>query len=186
MKPVVCLVGPSGVGKTSYARRLMVERRFFGCRVYTTRAPRRDDPEHIVYVDDRFFRTIHDWGALLECDIYNGYWYGTCRTHFDRLHYDERVVGLVLDLTPNGCRQVLRSVPSAQIIALVPDDPEWLRVRISERGTESHEVVEARMRLLEEYLSEIRTLPAHTLVCCEPRETWPATFEALCQLIARD
>lgn len=82
MKPVVCLVGPTGVGKSSYAQRLVDEHGYRSCRIYTTRPNRQDDRAHITCITLQTFQRIHDQGGLLECDMFQQFWYGTCLKNF--------------------------------------------------------------------------------------------------------
>lgn len=70
---VVGFVGPSGVGKTSFAIRLVRQHKFGLPLVATTRQRRADDDERYRYVSDATFLQMADNGIFLEWDKYSNY-----------------------------------------------------------------------------------------------------------------
>jgi len=92
--------------------------------------------------------------------------------------------GVVLDLTPNGCRQVMKMIPSAIIIALLPDDPGWLFQRLLGRDPHLLKEINARTNLLHNYLNEINQLGFCTRVYVGfSPDSWDETFENIKKIV---
>jgi guanylate kinase len=182
MKKIVCLVGPSGVGKSSYARRL---RRYLNLEqpvVVTTRSPRNDDSEQYRYVTEVIFKEMVEEGLFLEWDQYRGYFYGTLWESVKSLMESE-CNGIVLDLTPKSCIQVKLQFDEAIIIALLPDDELWLYRRLSERGTDNVREIKLRTELLSNFIKEVEELNIPTVYCEYDPTTWDKTFYKLVNII---
>lgn len=175
----VCLVGPSGVGKTSYARRLVNTRGFALPSVVTTRQRRSDDDGRYRYVTDPIFAKMVDSGQFLEWDKYSHYRYGTLRESVEEIINSGRFSGIILDLTPTGCQKVLEVIPKAIVIALLPDDPKWLFERLMSRGSQPRQEINARTRLLESYLAEMNRLVCKKVYARFASSSWDNTFREI-------
>jgi guanylate kinase len=140
------LSGPSGVGKGTVVARI---RRLYpeiwvsvSC---TTRVPRpgeRAGVEYTFVTRVEFERMVHA-GELLEHAEFAGNWYGTPKAPVLRRLAEGAPALLEIDL--QGARQVRAAMPQAQLVFLAP--PSWteLERRLTGRGTEPHEVIEARL-----------------------------------------
>mgnify|MGYP001616367541 CR=1 FL=1 len=182
-KPLVAFIGPSGVGKTSFSNRLITGYGFMQATVANTRQRRVDDGPHHRFVDDTTFDRMARNGEFLEVDTYTTYRYGTIAASVRVLLDDAAVAGVLLDLTPRGYEQVHRVYPGVIAIALVPDDPAWLKARLRLRGTETDEEQRVREALLIEYLESVRELALPTVEVCFGPETWDGTFVRIVELI---
>ncbi len=84
---------------------------------------------------------------FLEHATYSGNRYGTLRSAVeDRLAAGKSVV---LEIELQGARQVRKEKPEAVLIFIAPPNPEALRERLRERGTDSEEAIDARLQTAE-------------------------------------
>lgn len=140
------LSGPSGVGKgTVVAAVRDLHPHVWVSVSCTTRAPRPGERDGVQYrfVDRPTFEAMVGRGDLLEHAEFAGNLYGTPRAPVHE-HLDAGVPTL-LEIELQGARQVRQSMPDAQFVFLAP--PSWaeLERRLTGRGTESHEVIDARL-----------------------------------------
>ena len=169
---VVCLVGPSGVGKTSYAKRLVRKYNFAVPTAITTRQRRSDDGENYQYVSESIFLEMVNSGSFLEWDRYSNYYYGTLAQSVKEIIDSEHPNDVVLDLTPVGCQKVKKLMPSAVIIALLPDNPAWLIERLISRNSQSLEEIQIRTKLLNSYLDEVNSLICKKVYASFSPDSW--------------
>jgi len=140
------LSGPSGVGKGTVVAEV---RSLFphgwvsiSC---TTRPPRPGEADGIQYhfLTDAQFDELIAQGQFLEHATFAGYRYGTPRRPVEQHLAAGRPTLLEIEL--QGARQIRTSMPDAQLVFLAPPSYSELRQRLSGRGTEPAEVVEARL-----------------------------------------
>jgi guanylate kinase len=140
------LSGPSGVGKgTVVAAVRELYPHVWVSVSCTTRQPRPAERDGVQYrfVDRAAFEAMVERGELLEHAEFAGNLYGTPRAPV----YEHLAGGVptLLEIELQGARQVRQTMPDAQFVFLVP--PSWgeLERRLSGRGTESRDVIEARL-----------------------------------------
>ncbi len=140
------LSGPSGVGKGT----VVAEVRRAYPQVWvsvscTTRAPRPGERHGVQYnfvTRDEFTELIAT-GELLEYAEFAGNFYGTPRRPvLERL---EAGVPTLLEIELQGARQIRAVLPDAYLVFLAPPSFEVLAQRLIGRGTESPEVIDARL-----------------------------------------
>lgn len=146
--------GPSGVGKSSVLAELhrTAPEVFFSVSA-TTRPPRAGevDGQHYHFVDRVEFQRMAEAGELLEHAQYANNCYGTPRGPVERALAQGRPA--VLEIELQGARQVRASMPEAQLVMLVPPSWDELVARLTTRGTEDPEVVEARLETARQELA---------------------------------
>ncbi|TLM78303.1 MAG: guanylate kinase [Actinobacteria bacterium] len=145
--------GPSGAGKGTLVEALLDRVPDIWVSVSaTTRAPRPGEQEGVSY----FFLTPHEFerraagGEFLESATVHGSRYGTLRGPVER-----RIragMQVVLEIDPQGARQVLEQMPEAILIFVKTRSIEDLKRRLRARGTETEAQVELRLRNAEREL----------------------------------
>ena len=140
------IAGPSGVGKGTVIRGLFAARddRDFSVSA-TTRAPRPGERDGVDYhfISREQFETWIREDAFLEHAEFVGKRYGTPKRYVDEAMAAGKDV--ILDIEVQGAEQIHRQRPEAVRIFLVPPSWEELRRRLTGRGTETPERVEARL-----------------------------------------
>ena len=140
------LSGPSGVGKSTVVANLRQASPQIWLSVsVTTRAPRPGevDGREYRFVSEREFDEMAASGELLEWARFAGHRYGTPRAPVEEKLTAGVPVLLEIDLA--GARQVRRAVPGALLVFLAPPSWEELVRRLTDRDTESPDVIRRRL-----------------------------------------
>ena len=138
---------PSGAGKTSLVKALLeAEPRVRVSVSHTTRAMRPGEVDGVNYhfVSREQFTTMLEQDAFLEhAQVFDNF-YGTSQ------HWVEQTLAegydLILEIDWQGAQQVRRLLPQAKSIFILPPTQEALRHRLTNRGQDSGEIIERRMR----------------------------------------
>jgi len=148
--------GPSGTGKGTIAKRLLDEDKNIKFSVsVTTRPPRHNEVEGVDY----YFISNEKYDELLKQDAFYefvdsqyGSRYGTLRSEVDSfINVGQDVL---FDMDWEGARQMRQKAPDDVVtIYLLPPSIKELYERLVNRGTDSKEVIEKRMKLVLEKLS---------------------------------
>ena len=139
--------GPSGCGKGTVVSLLEKQHDFAVSVSATTRAPRDGEIDGVHYhfwTAERFEEAIAG-GEMLEYTLYSGSkkYYGTPKARIAEQLESGRDV--ILEIEVDGAMQVKKRMPEAILIFMVPPSMKALRERLIGRGTESADVIEARM-----------------------------------------
>ncbi|MBC8649841.1 guanylate kinase [Pseudomonas sp. MTM4] len=138
---------PSGAGKTSLVKALLDAQPQVRVSVsHTTRPVRPGEVDgvnyHFVSREEFLERLQHD--EFLEHAEVFGNLYGTSQRWVEQT-LDEGY-DLILEIDWQGAQQVRRLMPQAKSIFILPPTQEALRQRLTNRGQDSDEVIDKRMR----------------------------------------
>jgi guanylate kinase len=147
--PVFVVTGTSGAGKGTLEKRLLERLPDVALAVSATTRRRRpgeqDGREYHFVSEEEFLRRLKD-DEFLETHTFPwGQRVGTLRSEIDRI----RELGKVplLDLEPEGARNVSDTVPGSVTIFVDAPTFEELERRLRARATESSGEIEERLRL---------------------------------------
>ena len=138
---------PSGAGKTSLVKALIDAQPSIRVSVsHTTRAMRPGEEHGVNYhfvERGEFVRMIEHGDFLEQAEVF-GNLYGTSQSALQRT-LDEGH-DLILEIDWQGAEQVRRLMPKARSIFILPPSQQALRQRLTNRGQDSDEIIEGRMR----------------------------------------
>ena len=143
---LVVVSGFSGAGKGTVMKRLMEKYNNYALSVsVTTRSPRPGEQDGKEY----FFRTREEFEELIQKDALIEYaqyvknYYGTPRAYVEeQLNAGKDVI---LEIEIQGALKVREKRPDTLLLFVTPPDGEELKKRLTGRGTETQDVIEARL-----------------------------------------
>ncbi|WP_312198716.1 guanylate kinase [Stutzerimonas balearica] len=138
---------PSGAGKTSLVKALIDAQPQVRVSVsHTTRAMRPGEVDgvnyHFVSREEFLERLAQD--EFLEYAEVFGNLYGTSQRWLEQTLAEG--FDLILEIDWQGAQQVRKLMPQAKSIFILPPTQEALRQRLNNRGQDSEEIIERRMR----------------------------------------
>ena len=166
---LIAVSGFSGSGKGTLMKEVMRTYDNYALSVSaTTRAPRPGERDGIEY----FFKTKEEFEELIrnheliEYASYVDNYYGTPKAYVEKMLSEGKDV--ILEIEVQGALSLKEKYPGMVLIFIVPPSLEELRRRFAERGTETEENINNRLRQIErefhsmmnyEYILENKDLP---------------------------
>ncbi len=147
---MVVISGPSGAGKSTICRRLLEDERVQFSISATTRAmrPGEVDGRDYYFLTADEFRQRVEQGDFLEYANVHGNMYGTLRGPIQEVLEAGRIYLLEIDV--QGALQLkAQGIPGLHVF-IAPPDFEELRRRLTDRNTETPEVLERRLNKAED------------------------------------
>ena len=145
MGKLIVISGASGVGKGTVLGIAMNKRPDLRFSVSaTTRDPRPSEKDgvHYYFVTRERFEEMLAAGEFLEYSEHNQNYYGTPRGQAE----EKRTRGhVLLDIEPNGAKQVREAMPDAELIFIMPPSMEELERRLRGRGDTPEDQILIRM-----------------------------------------
>jgi len=142
---LVVLSGPSAVGKTTIARRLLESPDFGRAVTATTRAPRPGEKDGVDYrfLDERAFRDALARDEFLEHAQVHGRLYGTPKDAVDSVLARGLCCLLVIDV--QGAATLRKRGIDALYVFVAPPSAAELERRLRDRGTDAPADIERRL-----------------------------------------
>lgn len=138
---------PSGAGKTSLVKALVdTDPRIRVSVSHTTRSMRPGEVDGVNYhfVSREAFVHMLEHGDFIEHAEVFGNLYGTSQRWLLQALAEGH--DLILEIDWQGAQQVRHLMPQAKSIFILPPSQEALRQRLDNRGQDSAEIIERRMR----------------------------------------
>ena len=142
---LVVISGASGVGKGTVLGIMMNKSKNLRFSVSaTTRDPRPSEVDgmHYYFVTKERFEEMIAEGQMLEYSAHNANYYGTPRAQAEE---KMRVGSVLLDIEPNGAKQVKEALPEAVLVFIMPPSMEELERRLRGRGDTPNDQIAMRL-----------------------------------------
>ncbi|WP_333652750.1 guanylate kinase [Lacrimispora sp.] len=143
---LIVVSGFSGAGKGTLMKELLKRYDNYALSISaTTRKPREGeaDGREYFFVTEEHFKEMIETDALIEYARYVNHYYGTPKEYVS----NQMKMGkdVILEIEIQGALKVKEHFPEAILIFVMPPNAEELKRRLIGRGTESMEVINARL-----------------------------------------
>ena len=143
---LVVVSGFSGAGKGTLMKELLKRYDNYALSISaTTRAPREGetDGKEYFFVTKEQFEKMRDERKLIEYAQFVNNYYGTPKEYVEQKMAEGKDV--ILEIEIQGALKVKKRFPDALLLFVTPPSAEELRRRLVGRGTETLEVINARL-----------------------------------------
>lgn len=152
---LLVISGPSsGVGKDTIVRMFLKKHpKWHQPASVTTRLPREGEVpgEDYIFTDRASFKKMAANGDFLEWEETAGNFYGTPKESIDKLLAEGHDIIMRKDV--RGALSIKKALPHTTTVCLIPEDWESMEQRLRARGTDSEEVIKARLELAKQELA---------------------------------
>ncbi len=143
---LVVVSGFSGAGKGTLMKELLRRYDNYALSISaTTRSPREGelDGREYFFLEESRFKEMRDGGELIEYAKYVNHYYGTPRAYVEQKMAEGKDV--ILEIEIQGALKVKKRFPDTLLLFVTPPSAQELRRRLIGRGTETIEVINARL-----------------------------------------
>jgi guanylate kinase len=139
--------GPSGSGKSTLIESVLKNRSDLQYSIsHTTRPPRGNEENGVDYyfISRQTFQEKKAAGDFAEWAEVHGHLYGTLTANIEKAM--ENGEDILMDIDVVGARKLLAKFPDAVSIFVAPPTMETLKMRLTQRNTDSPETVMRRLK----------------------------------------
>lgn len=144
---LVVVSGFSGAGKGTLMKELLRRYDNYALSISaTTRKPREgeENGREYFFLSEEEFKKLRDEHKLIEYAKYVNHYYGTPKEYVEEKMAQGKDV--ILEIEIQGALKVKKRYPEALLLFVTPPSAEELKRRLVGRGTESIEVINARLK----------------------------------------
>ncbi|MFN8316987.1 MAG: guanylate kinase [Chitinophagales bacterium] len=154
-KKIVVITAPSGAGKTTIVKKLLLQHKHFGfsisCTTREKRANEVDGKDYYFISESEFRQKIQNNEFAEYEEVYPGKFYGTLKSEIERLWRDRKVA--VFDIDVKGAVNLQKLYDENCLTVFIkPASKEVLLNRLKGRNTESADTLKKRIKRAEEEL----------------------------------
>lgn len=152
---LIVFSGPSGAGKDTILRRLLEKNPNLRLSVSaTTRMPRHGEKDGVDYhfISKEQFQSLLEQDKMLESAEYCGNFYGTPSEPIQ--NWIAQGFDVILEIEVQGGSQIKKKCPDCASIFILPPSLDALEQRLRDRGTEDSEVIQKRLAIAHQEISE--------------------------------
>jgi guanylate kinase len=150
----IVLSSPSGAGKTSISKKILIEDKTISLSVSCTTRPRRSGEKNkkdYIFIDDFDFEKIKKEKAFLESARVFGYHYGTLKKTVEDTFKKKKDV--LFDIDWQGYQQLKQSGQEVVGIFILPPSKRELVQRLEKRARDTKLEMKKRMSLVQDEIS---------------------------------
>jgi guanylate kinase len=150
------IAAPSGTGKTTLVKALIESLPDITVSIsYTTRAKRPSEIDGVNYhfVTETEFKKMIAHNDFLEHATVFQHFYGTSRSWVNKTL--QQGLDVILEIDWQGCRQILKLIPDAVSIFILPPSLTDLADRLKKRNQDHPDVIEKRLADARETVSHL-------------------------------
>lgn len=143
---LVVVSGPSGVGKSTLCKNIVIKVPSTTLSVsYTTRSPRPGEQDGVEYcfVDEAQFQDLLQEEAFVESAEVYGHKYGTPKQPL--LEALQKGIDVLLDIDAQGAKQIMERFAGAVYVFVAPPSLDVLRNRLCRRASDTPAEIERRL-----------------------------------------
>jgi len=147
---IFVISGPSGVGKGTLLKMLLAKHPEISLSISaTTRTPRQGETHGINYffISKEKFQESVEKNEFLEWAKFADNCYGTYKNTVEKALSEGKNIALEIEV--QGAMQIKEKMPEAILIFISPPSIEELKSRLTGRNTETEEVIQKRLSIVE-------------------------------------
>jgi guanylate kinase len=150
----IVLSSPSGAGKTSISKKILINDKKIALSISCTTRPKRvgeKNKNDYIFIDDLNFEKIKKENAFLESAKVFGYQYGTLKKTVENFFKKKKDV--LFDIDWQGYQQLKQSGQEVVGIFILPPSKKELIQRLEKRGRDTKLEMKKRMSLVQDEIS---------------------------------